>query len=306
MYILSLLLLIGLFFFGVTQNNALSWYDIGPVNFQPSEFAKIATILLLASVFSRGREQPRQGPWFAAGFVIAGLPAALTLKQNDTGTALVFAPILLAMLYMAGLRKRFFTGLLIAGLLAGAIALPRLKNYHLGRLYQAAGPQIGAMLVKAANRDLEQIESSLKASDYHMKQARITLGSGRLSGKGWGKGTQSSHAFLAQARNDFIFACLGEQFGMIGCLAVALCFAFLVWRGARAARAARDMFGSLMVVGLLTIFVVHAAVNIGVAVDLLPIIGLPLPFFSYGGTFLVMQMAVFGLIINAGSRRYPY
>jgi rod shape determining protein RodA len=308
LYVLCLLLLVGLFVKGYLSQGALAWYKIGPtIRIQPSEIAKIATVLALAAYLSRGRTEKLDFGGLFTSALIAGAPAALTIMQNDLGTAVMFFPLFLAMVFMAGVRKRVLVGVLAVLLVAAAAALPRVKDYHVERVAQVLGPRLSRPLIVALDRDPAKIWDRAGAySELHMLQARVTLGSGQLKGKGWGRGTQTPLRWLYAHDTDFIYASMGEQFGFMGCAALVFLYAVMVWRGSVIALDARDMFCSLMVVGLLTVFVVHAIVNLGVALGLLPVIGVPLPFLSYGGSFLLTQFAVFGLIVNVGMRQFLY
>ncbi|MCX7014196.1 MAG: FtsW/RodA/SpoVE family cell cycle protein [Candidatus Sumerlaeota bacterium] len=307
LYALCLLLLVGLLFLGHGSGGAHAWYRFGRVQIQPSEFAKILTVIVLASHLSRFRSQLGRPAGLVVPALIVGVPALLTILQNDTGTALVFLPILLTMIYMAGVPKRILGALAIVALLAAVIALPRMHPYQLARISTVLGKRFSDPLMQAIGRNPEDIwRKAESASRWHSEQARIALGSGRLFGKGWGKGTQTSLALVPRFYTDSIYAPLGEQFGFVGCALLLAAYAFLAVRAARIALDARDMFSSLLVVGLLTIFAAHVLINLGMAVDLLPIIGLPLPFLSYGGSFLLTLFVLFGLILNVGMKKYLY
>ena len=307
LYAFCLLLLVGLFFLGHGSGGAHAWYKVGHHQIQPSEFAKILTVVVLASHLSRFRTQLGRVTGLTVPALIVGVPALLTLLQNDTGTAIVFIPIFLTMIYMAGVPKRILGALAIAALLAAVIVLPRMHAYQLARISTVLGRRLSDPLMQAIGRNPEEIWRLAESkSVWHGEQARIALGSGRLFGKGWGQGTQTGLGWVPRFYTDSIFAPLGEQFGFVGCALLLAAYAFIALRGARIALDARDMFSSLLVVGLLTIFVVHVLINLGMAVDLLPIIGLPLPFLSYGGSFLLTLFVLFGLILNVGMKKYLY
>ena len=307
LYGLCLLLLAGLFFWGRQIEGARSWYKMGSIHFQPSELMKIAVVVVLASHLSRCRSQLRHARGLLIPAAIAGVPCLLTMMQNDSGTAIVFVPIFMIMIYMAGAQKRVLGALVVVALLGGAIALPRMHPYQLARISAVLGKRFSDQVMPALGQNPEEIwQIAERRSKFHSEQARIALGSGQIVGKGWGQGTQTRLKWLPQFHTDFIYASLGEQFGFVGCALLALAYAVMVWRGARIALEARDMFSSLMVVGLLTIFVAHVILNLGMAVDLLPIIGLPLPFLSYGGSFLLALFALFGLVVNVGMRKFLY
>lgn len=312
LYVLCLLALGGLLVAGHESGGAMAWYRIGTSTIQPAEFAKIATVLVLASYLASNRDQMRQiGGLIVPGLIVAP-PFLLVVLQNDTGTALIFAPVLLVMIYMAGMQKRILGGLFIVLMLGAVIALPNLKDYQLARIAHVMGPRLSRPMFTALNRNPDEILARVQDNrglSWQSQQTLMTLGSGRVAGKGWGKMTETSMTamgFLPSKDKDTVFASLGEQFGMIGCLLVILGYALIIWRGARIALNARDMFCSLMVVGLLTVFIVHIIINVGMNVDLLPIIGIPLPFLSYGGSFILALSVMFGLIVNVGMRKFIY
>lgn len=308
-YLLCLGLLVATFFVGHSSGGARAWIKIAGFQLQPAEFAKIATVVALAAYLANNRAQIERVSGLIPPALIVALPFLLTIFHNDTGTALVFGPIFLVMIYMAGIPKRMLVAFFILLTLATVIALPNLQNYQLKRISHVLGPRLSRPLIVALKRDPDQILASIKdksGSGWQSHQTRVALGSGRVFGKGWGQGTQTKMDWLPSADKDTVFASLAEQFGMFGCLLLAVGYSLIVWRGSRIALNARDMFCSLMVVGLLTIFVIHIIVNIGMNVDLLPIIGIPLPFVSYGGSFLLALSIMFGLIVNVGMRKFIY
>ncbi len=319
-YAICLLALIGVYFFGHEVQGAKAWYSIFGVTIQPAEFMKIATVMVLANYMANNRPYIERISVFLKALILIAIPAAITVKaQNDTGTALTFGPIFLVMVFMAGVPKRILVGffgliaLAVFGVLLaaymGAFSIGAKHDYQLQRISHVLGPTLSRPLIVALHRDPEKIFKAVQdvsRSGYQSQQARVAMGSGQIFGKGWGKGTQTKMSWLPSAHKDTIFASLCEQFGMMGCMLLLLGYSLMVWRCARISLQARDMFCSLLAIGLTTIFVVHIIVNAGMNVDLLPVIGIPLPFMSYGGSFLVALCIMFGLIVDVGMRKFIY
>jgi rod shape determining protein RodA len=307
-YGIVLAMLFGLIFLGESSHGARSWYRFGPLSVQPSEYAKIAAVLALASYLGRRPGRIERFRSLLIPLAIAGAPAALTLKQNDLGTASIFAPVFLVMVFAAGIRKRVLIPMLIAGVVCAAAALPHLKPHHLMRIAVVLDKRMTGVVMPAIGHDPAKIWKMVidNGGTWQRDQTLIALGSGKVFGKGWGAGTQTALDWVPFWYNDMVFSGLGEQFGFAGCMLVLAAYVLLVWRGARIARDSNDLFGALLVTGLLTIFVSHIFMNIGMALNLLPIIGLPLPFLSSGGSFLVSMFIVFGLIANVGMRKFLY
>jgi rod shape determining protein RodA len=293
-YIFALVLLVFVLVQGLRIKGATSWIRLpGGLRFQPAEFAKVATILYLAQDLARVKLAEMQPlpllRYLIKIGVICALPMGLIVVQPDLGTAVVFIPSVLLLLYLAGLRVRYLLlGFCFIGVV-GAAYYPFLKDYQKQRLIIHWNP-----------------ESDPRRRGYNIIQAKTALGSGQLTGKGWGRGTQSSLGFLPEHHADFIFNSLGEQFGLLGCMALLGLYGFLLARGLRQAFLARSYFGVYLAGGLLAIFVSHILLNVAIAVQFLPVTGLPLPFFSAGGSFLVMNYAIFGIVLNIGMRRHHF
>lgn len=313
------------FLTAVKSYGATSWYrfQLGSmsVRFQPSEFTKIAVVIVLAQWLAWRGERVRHLHECLAPLVVAYIPMAVVLKQPDFGTASIFLPLPLVLLFVAGLPWRtILVSVLLAVVLSGGAAfylataesVPGLRKYQLQRIHSFLTPLVqpfqppGIEDVLQRRREPEgrsERAPKITADQWQIRQAEMALGSGRLTGKGWRQGTQSRLRFLPKHYNDFIFCSLGEQFGFVGCVALIGLYILIVWRALTIAALASDPFGKYMVVGLLTIFVVHVFINIGISVRLLPVTGLPLPFMSHGGSFLVVNFLIFGLIANVGMRR---
>jgi len=289
-YAFSIILLIGVLIFGRQTLGAQRWFKIGSFSFQPSEFAKLAFIILLARYLSpEGIE--RKMTRFIDLFipvVLLGVPFVLVMKQPDLGTALVFIFIFFGMLYFAGVRIKHLIMLLAIGLGVSPLGWFLLRNYQKARVMAFFDPGRDPL-----------------SSGYHIIQSRITIGSGRFFGKGFLGGTQTQLRFLPKQHTDFIFSVIGEEFGFIGALILILLYLILIWRAMKAA-STRDMFGRLLVAGIVLGFTFQIFVNIGMGIGLAPVTGLPLPLLSYGGSSLIFTLIGIGIILNVRMRHFIY
>jgi len=314
-YLACLALLVGLLLQkGVKIKGAASWYSLHGFRFQPSEFTKIAAVLMVAAYLARLKVRL---PGWADLTVVAALvlaPCVLIALQPDVGTAATFLPLLAVMPWVAGAARRIYVvllgfALLLAVLYGGAVVarggdFPFLKPYQQERLRSFLGRVLPS---RADDRGREGLGDSIRQrGGYAPLHARIALGSGRLWGRGWRQGTQTRLEFLPEAHTDYIFASCGEQFGFVGCAFVLAVYALLVYRSLFLALRSKDWLGYLLVIGFLTVFITHIGLNIGVATDILPVTGLPLPFLSCGGSFLLTTYIGFGLIVNVGMRKYVF
>ncbi|MCX7049293.1 MAG: rod shape-determining protein RodA [Candidatus Sumerlaeota bacterium] len=270
---------------------ASSWIPIGPLHLQPSEPAKIAVALLVARVLSR--HTPLRGKNLKPGLLKAGavifFPFALVAAQPDLGTAAILMFVILAMFWAANIQRRLMTAILLWGILASLVVYPHLKPYQKARIVSFLNP-----------------EADVRKAGYQIFQARIAQGSGRIFGKGFGGGTQTEYRFLPEYHNDFIFSSLGEQFGLVGAAAAIALFCAFIARAYALAHRAHDMFGAYAIVGLTSIIAAHVFLNMGMSLGLLPVMGLPLPFFSYGGSFMLTTFTIVGLVLSLRMRRHKF
>jgi cell division protein FtsW len=270
--------LILLFFIGITRNNASSWIPLGPVNLQPSEFAKIALVLYLARSIARHRDEMEE---FRSGIVrhaaVVGLCALLIAVQPDVGTAVVLVSVLGLMLFVGGARLPHLIGLALCAvpILVAAIAI---APYRLNRIKALLDPW-------AFRYDIA----------FQLVQSLMAFGSGGWTGVGLGE-SQQKLLFLAEAHTDFIFSVIGEEMGLAGAVLVLGLFVILGMRGFRIAFRHPDPFASMLALGITVAILVEVAVNVGVAIGLLPTTGLALPFLSYGGSALVRVMIQVGIL----------
>ena len=337
LYAVSLVLLVAVLVFGSSAFGAKRWLELGPLRFQPSEIAKIATVFVLARQLSHPKlDLSRFRDWFPP-LLVALVPFALVADEPDLGTSLSFPIILIAMYFWAGMP----VGNLILGLSPGFtlvlafLLTPREVPFWLvlgavlvglclllrpGRLLLATalalnlGVAFATPMVKDRLHDyqLRRIETFLnpdqdpQGAGYQIIQSRIAIGSGGVLGKGWLQGTQKGLSFLPMRHTDFIFAVVGEERGLIGALTVVILYGVIILRGYRLAAVARNGFASLMAVGLVTAFFYHVMVNILMTIGWAPVTGLPLPLLSYGGTALIVNCVQLGLLQNVALRRQEY
>jgi cell division protein FtsW len=269
---------------GSRAGGAIRWFRLGPLSFQPSELAKFALSVYLASLLARKAETVKV---FSVGFlpplVVTGLLMGLLLKQPDLGTAVIFGCVALGLLCVAGTRTSY---LILAVLVAAPAGWKFIVStpFRMRRMLAFLDPW-------AFRRDV----------GYQITESLISVGSGGVTGLGLGDGRQKLF-FLPEAHTDFILSIVGEELGLFGILFVVTAFSILVWRGLRAAFRARDVFGCYLAFGITTMFGLQALVNIGVVLGSLPTKGLPLPFISYGGTSLVVSLFMAGVLANISAR----
>ena len=277
LFLLVLVLVLG----RATRLGAQRWLDIGPIVFQPSEFVKI-TFVLAVSRFLAGKDlRDRAGREFLGALFFALVPAVLILKEPHLGTSLILFPILFAVLYVAGLPRHYFAWFFFLLLIAGPLGWFFLKEYQKQRILVFANPGLDPL-----------------GAGYTVIQSRISIGSGWLFGKGLFSGTQNRLNFLPERHTDFIFSVVGEEWGFLGATCLILLYLFTMKRGLAIATRAKGDFARLVAAGLTTMLTVHIFVNIAMTMGFLPVVGLPLPFVSYGGSWLTTCMMTVALILN--------
>lgn len=332
LYLVSLLLLVAVLFIGTSKMGAKRWIEVGPLQFQPSEIAKIATIFVLARFFDHSRIDLKKVRWWLPPLFIALVPFALVAKEPDLGTAMSFPAMLVAMYFWAGMPPGrlllglspvfnvalfFVTGSIwwFAGLFAVLLAFARPRLALLLTIVALNGvvayqtPHLWGRLHDYQKRRIETFvnpEHDPYGAGYQIIQSKIAIGSGGVLGKGYLKGSQKALAFLPMRHTDFIYSVVGEEFGLLGALTAVLLYAVVVIRGYRLAVVARDGFASLLAVGVVTALFFHVMVNILMTVGWAPVTGVPLPFLSYGGTALIVNCVQIGLLQNVALRRREY
>ena len=273
---------------GQTQMGGQRWIPIGPFHLQPSEFARITVALMLAMFFAENRRGAKNTPDLVIGGILTGIPLLLIAKQPDLGTAVTLTPVFLGIAFLAGLRLRLLGVLALAAVLVAPVAWKfALKDYQRQRIQTFLDP-----------------EQDPRGAGYQTIQARVTVGSGGLTGKGFRKGTQGQYKFLPVAHNDFIFSVLAEEQGFVGVLTALGLYLFVILRSLEAARLAKDRLGSYLVGGIISGFAFQVIYNVTMSAGLAPVKGITLPLMSYGGSSLIASLAGFGLILNVRMRRF--
>jgi rod shape determining protein RodA len=287
-YLVLLAMLVGVLAFGRTSMGAQRWIALGPLRVQPSEFVKIGVAVVTASLLARQAVLPPHGlrvlwlPLAALAF-----PMALVLLQPDLGTALLVGGVGASIILFQGVRRRVLLSF-AGGLLAAApAAWGLLKDYQRQRILTFLDPERDPL-----------------GAGYHIIQSKIAVGSGQLFGKGFLEGTQSRLQFLPERHTDFIFSVLAEEWGFVGAAVVLGLYAMLILWGLDIAAKARDSFGRLLAVGVTSILFFHVIVNVGMVTGCLPVVGVPLPLFSYGGSSVLTTYLTAGILLNIRMRRF--
>ena len=331
-YGISLFFLFLIFFIGKVGLGAERWLQLGPFSFQPSELAKVASVLAVARYVSH-EETDLNNPKY---FLIAGsflvIPFAMIIRQPDLGTSMVFLAMALPMFYWAGLQLSnllliivpffvmlasfsFSTFLILMILLVGYLIYSRrtkivfitvfLTNIIMGLLTPVLWNHLKPYQQNRIKIFLNP-ESDPRGAGYQIIQSKVAIGSGGSLGKGFMQGSQTQLRFLPEQHTDFIFAVIAEEFGFLGALTGLILFLILIIRNIQIAAMVRNKFNSIVIIGITTIIFFHVSVNLGMAVGLLPVTGLPLPFISYGGSSLVTNMIMIGIVLNFYKNRFEY
>ncbi|MCE5193946.1 MAG: rod shape-determining protein RodA [Nitrospiraceae bacterium] len=291
LYIIGILLLISVLIAGKVGMGAKRWLYLGFFSFQPSEFFRIIFVIFIARYFIGISENMGLYSLFSIFIIFVFIPLIMILKQPDLGTALMILIIFLSLSLIKGLQKKVVTFLLIVSIVSipfiGNIVWDGLKDYQKNRLVAFIDPDIDPAGI-----------------GYHINQSKVAIGSGGFAGKGYMQGTQGPFRFLPEKHTDFIFAAFAEEWGFIGCFLLLLLYLAFILRGIDTAIKAKDEFGRLLAVGITFMFTVYIIINIGMTLGLMPVVGIPLPFMSYGGTALLSNFIAAGLLINVRTRRF--
>ncbi|KJE78007.1 rod shape-determining protein RodA [Ferrimicrobium acidiphilum] len=272
---------------GTSQLGSQRWFQLGPIQVQPSEFAPIGVIFGI-SAYVANREDPLDLRAVITILLMGGIPMVLVIKQPDLGTGIVIGIITALLLVMAGVPARYLLALVIIGVV-GIVAILHvgfLKSYQLHRLLSFLNPKANA-----------------SSFGYNLAQSKIAIGSGHIFGVGLFKGSQTTLAFVPSQQTDFIFTAIGEQLGFVGCAGLLLGYAILIWRLWSAMRWSKDITGTLIVAGGLAWIGYSVFQNVGMTIGIMPITGIPLPLISYGGSAMLAFLAMVGLALNIGSQR---
>jgi rod shape determining protein RodA len=296
---------------------ARRWIDLGAFQWQPSEFAKLGFIFAFANFLSRPADELRIPINFFKALGMIGLPFLLIMKEPDLGSAIIFLPMGLVMMYVAGVPVKFIrrlifgVGILAVLFLVDVLFAPpgwqiKVQDYQRRRLLVYFGRDYADKRMSDTERAAARAQQ--KNDSYNVDQALISVGSGGMFGKGWTKGTQNALGFLprAVAHNDFIFSVIAEEKGFMGTALVIALYAVVLFTGIRIAGQARDRLGKLLAVGVVTMLFSHVFINIGMNIRLMPVTGVPLPLLSYGGSSVLCSLIAIGILQNVNLYRRSY
>ena len=284
-YVIGLTLLIGVALFGDVRNGARRWLNLGFTSIQPSEAMKIAVPLMLAWWFHR-REEGLRLIDFAVAAVILAIPVGLIVRQPDLGTALLIFASGFFVIFLAGLSWKVLGSMIVAGLASLPFLWSMLHDYQRQRVFTLLDPMQDPL-----------------GSGYHIIQSTIAIGSGGVLGKGWLNGTQAQLDFLPERSTDFILAVFGEEFGLVGNVTLILLYMLIIGRGMMIAANASTVFARLAAGAITLTFFTYAFVNMGMVSGILPVVGVPLPMVSYGGTAMLSMLAGFGILMSISTHK---
>jgi rod shape determining protein RodA len=290
-YLLCIAMLVAVLLFGKYVSGSRRWLAIGPFTVQPSEFVKLAMTVVLAKYYAR--VSTTNGVGFrelVTPFVLTAIPFALIRQQPDLGTAMMMVLIAGSVTFYVKIERRTLTILLaVFALVIPAVWMFLLKGYQKQRILTFLNPDRDPL-----------------GAGYHIIQSKIAVGSGMLTGKGFLKGTQNALDFLPEQHTDFIFSVLAEEWGLLGSMAVLITFLLLITWGLGIAQRSRDPFGKILSVGVTAMIAWQVFINIGMVIGLMPVVGVTLPFISYGGSSIITMMAGVGLLLNVSMRRFMF
>ncbi len=289
-YGLTLVMLIYVLLFGRSISGARRWIDVGPLQFQPSEFVKLTFILALARFFHNNTAQggyTLRDVWLP--LVCFAVTFVLVLLEPDLGTAMVLSLVFLSVILFMGIKRRYVILMAVVGLLSMPAGWHLLRDYQKERILTLLDPSRDPL-----------------GSGYHITQSKIAIGSGMVFGRGFLQGTQTRLRFLPEHHTDFIFSVLAEEWGFCGSVIVLLSYALLLFWGLEVARQAKDTFAMVTAVGVTCLLFWHVTINIGMGMGVLPVVGVPLPLLSYGGSFLLVTFVGLGLLLNIHMRRFMF
>ncbi len=285
LYLVGLCFLLAVLLAGEMGKGAQRWLDLGFIRFQPSEMMKLAVPMMVAWYFADRPLPPRVHELLVSGLLVI-VPMLMIAKQPDLGTALLVGSAGIFAIFFSGIRWRILIGLGAAAVALAPVLWHFMHEYQRQRVLTLLSP-----------------ESDPLGAGYHIIQSKIAIGSGGIYGKGWLNGTQSQLDFLPERSTDFIFAVFGEEFGLLGAVLLIMLYVAIIFRGLYIAVYAQDTFSRLLAGSLSLTFFVYLFVNTGMVIGLLPVVGVPLPLVSYGGTSLVTLMAAFGMLMSIQSHR---
>ncbi|HBP00935.1 MAG TPA: rod shape-determining protein RodA [Candidatus Moranbacteria bacterium] len=286
MYFATLFVLLSVLIFGTTVRGTSGWIGLGAFRIQPVEISKIALIIFLASFISQKRMELGETGRLVASFILTSIMLILVIKQPDFGSSMVLLSIWVGMTLVSGISRKLMLTIVFFAAIFSFVGWFQLAPYQKDRIMSFVDPTRDPM-----------------GAGYNVKQSIVAVGSGGLTGKGIGHGSQSQLNFLPEKHTDFIFASIAEELGFLGSTFVIALFGTVFYRIRRIAQTAPDNFGYLVAVGVLVMFFVQSFINIGMNMGIVPVTGIPLPFLSYGGSSLISVFAAVGILLNIYSRR---
>ena len=289
LYLGTIVLLLALLILGNARFGSARWFSVGGLLLQPSEFAKIVLILVLADYLSKQEKDGHQLGWIVRSLLLTAGIAVCVFLQPNLSTTIVMFVLWAALLWFSGVPVKYFVAMIVIGAVVAFAAFPLLQDYQQNRVLNF----------------LSQGQGSAQGEAYNIQQAQIAIGSGGWFGLGYGHGTQGQLRFLKVRHTDFIFSVVAEEFGFIGAVGLLAVFALVILRCFRAGRRANDTFGALIAYGVGVLILFQTVVSVGVNLGLMPATGLTLPFISYGGSSLMAFLMGIGLVESVAARRKP-
>jgi len=290
LYLVCIGLLVAVLFFGKYVGGSKRWLALGPVSIQPSEMVKLAVIILLSKYYARiVRAEGVRLRELIVPVIITAIPFILIVRQPDLGTAMLVALVATSITMYVKIERRTFIGLVVSGILAVPLVWSLLKGYQKQRIMTLLDPDRDPL-----------------GAGYHIIQSKIAIGSGMLTGKGFLKGSQNTLDFLPEHHTDFIFSVLAEEWGFLGAIIMLLVFLLIIIWGLLIAQRCRDPFGTILAVGVTAMLTWQVVINTGMVMGLLPVVGVTLPFISYGGSSVITMLAGVGLLLNISMRRFMF
>ncbi len=289
LYGINVALLFLVLVLGHTALGAQRWFSIGGFAFQPSEFIKLSLILALSSYVSTKKDAMAEFKNMIIPLMLLAIPFALVLLQPDLGTAILLIPIFLVIMAASGAKLKYLGGMILIGLAGLPLFWYFLRDYQRQRLLVFINPNIDPL-----------------GAGYTIIQSKIAVGSGGLFGKGWLNGTQNQLNFLPERHTDFIFSVIGEEWGFLGSIALVLMYFFIVKKAFNMVSRTSDLYGKTIASGIGVMIGLQVVINIAMTIGLMPVVGIPLPLVSYGGSSLIATVVAIGLLINVGIRRSTF
>lgn len=288
-YAVNLILLVFVLVAGKARLGAQRWFSVGSFAFQPSEFIKISLILALSGYVGYKKDDMEEPRSLVIPIILLAIPSVLVLAQPDLGTTLLLVPVFFSIIFVAGARIKYIIGMIAAGVASAPFFWHFLRDYQRQRLLVFIDPNIDPL-----------------GAGYNIIQSKVAIGSGGLIGKGWLNGTQNQLNFLPERHTDFIFSVIGEEWGFLGVMVLLLLYFLIIKRAFTIASSTSDLYGKSIATGIAVMISLQVIINMGMTVGLMPVVGIPLPLVSYGGSSLLSTLVAVGLLLNVGMRRSTF